>query len=186
MGRVTKADVAQGLTVLESRFGKTLTPDAVVLYARILIEEGMTREEWKAAVMAAFRYSRFFPSPQELIEYARGAEDELAETDWYHLVDSLFNNGPLVLSDTGRKALASLGGWAYVREIFHPRLREEFLRAWKAHAKRERRQALLALPEQAGGDREEISDIDDTEDPTEWAMKWAEKEMRRWKKLGLS
>jgi len=137
---VALEDVVKGLVLLEERFNRSVSKELAAAYYAIMAEEGLTVSEWAAATKAAFRYSTFWPSPQELIEYARGATEAAIEDDWLK-VARLGSGGtldPKELSEAGNAALQSLGGYVWVRDNFHPSMRERFYNAWKANAARKR------------------------------------------------
>lgn len=154
---VTLKDVVGGLALLEDRFNRKVSKEMAAAYASIMREEGITKQEWAAAVKESFRRSTFWPSPQELIEFARGATDAMIEADWL-LVAGLGSGekfNPKQLSEPGRDALRSLGGYTWVRDHFHPKMRTDFYKAWRANAARRRMPALAAGGKKEAEDGEE-------------------------------
>lgn len=63
-----------GMGVLAERCGRNLPAPVQSGYYQILSSE-LTTEEYEVAVQLAFRHARFWPSPQELIDYARPPRD---------------------------------------------------------------------------------------------------------------
>lgn len=145
--QLTLEDVVKGLVLLEERFNRRVSKELAAAYYAIMAEEGITLSEWAEATKAAFRYSTFWPSPQELIEYAKGATEARIEDDWLKVARLASGQrvNPDELSEIGKAALQSLGGYVWVRDNFHPAMRERFYAAWKANAARKR------LPELGGG-----------------------------------
>lgn len=72
---------ATGMEALSERFRGEMSATAQAGYYAILSEH-LTTEEFRVAVQLAFRHSQFWPSPQQLIEFAKppvNLEDEAVE-----------------------------------------------------------------------------------------------------------
>ncbi|UQN06792.1 hypothetical protein [Deinococcus sp. QL22] len=68
------AQFAAAWTVLEDRFHRKHNAQTVKIYRDILAAE-LTAEQFAEACRAAFRFGKYMPSPQELIDYGLGAGD---------------------------------------------------------------------------------------------------------------
>ena len=142
----TPEQVAQALALLSQRFPNSkMGKEALAVYVKILIEEQLTPREIERAVQEAIRYETWFPPPQKLIEYARGATEAQIEDDWLKVMKMLSGDRGVSLQDLtepGRDAVRSLGGIPWLREHYGPHTRREFRAAWAANASRRRIPAL--------------------------------------------
>lgn len=144
---------ARKMQLLAERFNRDLSLEIVQGYHKIIAAE-LTTGEFADAVETIFRYSRFFPSPQEIIEAVRGSPETRAEAEWIELVSSQQDNRPPQITRLGRRALDSVGGaWALSREstVY---LRREFLRAYLALCVSERQ--LESILEEGQADTAEV------------------------------
>jgi hypothetical protein len=122
-----------GMALLSDRFNRDVSEELSRGYYAILNRE-MDTAGFKVAVQQVFRHNRFWPSPQELIEACRGRAEELAETEWFRLMEAAQSGKRAELSISGKRALAAVGGdWA-LRTEQTSYLRREFLKAYLAHA----------------------------------------------------
>lgn len=80
------------------------------LYAVTVQAEGITAEQWGNAVAASIRYDQFFPSIQQLLDYARGGRDfdALALSEWDACLERLMANQTATLPGTETRRLMNL------------------------------------------------------------------------------
>lgn len=68
--------------LLLERYGRTPSAALTRMYALTLKAERLSRDEWGAAVQACIRFEQFWPSPQQLIDYARPSFRVTALAEW--------------------------------------------------------------------------------------------------------
>jgi hypothetical protein len=121
------------MNVLAERFNRDITADVGNGYYEILNKE-LAQGEFRDGCKYVFRHSRFFPSPQEIIEAVRGSNETRAEAEWAELIAALKANRRAELTKVGRRAYDSIGSdWA-MKTDSTAHLRREFLRAYLALA----------------------------------------------------
>lgn len=136
---IDQNEFSKGMTILSDRFNREVSEVVYKGYFDILNSE-MDTEAFKTAIRQVFRHNRFFPSPQEIIEACRGNVADLAEAEWYRLMEAAQSGQRADLSLLGKRALTAVGGdWA-VRTEPTSHLRREFLRAYIGLASSEMRQ----------------------------------------------
>jgi len=134
---------ALGMGLLADRFNREISEQVNSGYYKIL-SNALTAEQFQIAVERCFRYSRFFPTPQEIIDAVVGSNESRAEAEWLRLMDAVRQGNTAELSLIGKKALAAIGGDWGLRTESHSHLRREFLRAYTALAQLEPQ--INALP----------------------------------------
>lgn len=139
---ISEVKFAVGMALLADRFGREVSDYVARGYLKVLNAAGMTDQEWEAATEHVFRHGRFFPSPQELIEGARGSAEILAEQQWGELMRAFRDNQKPVLSEVGKRAYENIGGyWTLSNEPIQFS-RMQFMKAFKACAQAQDRLAL--------------------------------------------
>lgn len=145
------------MNVLADRFNRDISPEVGNGYYEILSKE-LVAEEFKDACKLVFRHSRFFPSPQEIIEAVRGSNETRAEAEWAELIAAIKYNRRAELTRTGRRALDSIGAeWAMSREstVY---LRREFLKSYMALCVNEA--TLEGILEEAKAEQEQLEEVE--------------------------
>lgn len=148
------ASFEKGMGVLAERFRSPMHPDAQKGYYAILSSE-LGTEEFRVAVMLAFRHAQFWPSPQQLINYARPQQDleTLAAKAWNDLL-AVGTKTPAHGTNWLKDKVAELGVYslaAFVAIGANGRLktmnpdtvefiRRDFVREWKAAAQKSERE----------------------------------------------
>lgn len=81
---MTEGEFSAWWELLCERFGRTPSAPLTRIYAQIVKGEKLTAAQWGAAVTAAVRFDDFMPSPQRLVNLARGGQDfaALALSEW--------------------------------------------------------------------------------------------------------
>jgi hypothetical protein len=109
---------------LSEYFGKTISEKQQGRLYLILNAE-LTTDEFKQAIILAYRNCKFFPTPAELIESVHGTIEDRAIRQWDNIAQ---------LSPVGKDAFDSVGGdWAR-RHSEGNILRAQFIKAFKAYA----------------------------------------------------
>lgn len=137
---------AREMTLLFARFGREV-PSAVMHRYHELLSQALSTAQFELAARRAFAEAVWFPSPQQLIDYALGAIEESAELEWLELMRAHDCGKRAELSTTGRSALIAIGGsWALQHEPTD-RLRRSWTQSYLAIG-RQRRAELCgyALP----------------------------------------
>lgn len=109
---------ATAFAVIEERFGRPLSLPTKALYHRQLSEE-LTTQEFTAAMARVFRFSKFFPSVQDIIDAAVGTHEEKALAAWDTIMMRL-QGGADMLTDANtleRKVMGLLGGSPMLRAV---------------------------------------------------------------------
>ena len=110
---------------LSEYFGKAISPKQERRLYLILNAE-LTTDEFKQAVIAAYRNCKFFPTPCELIESVYGSIEDRAIKQW---------DNTDRLSEVGREAFSSVGGsWARQNADKPDILRSQFIKAYKSYS----------------------------------------------------
>jgi hypothetical protein len=159
-----------GVGVLAERFRSPLALPAQSGYYSILSSE-LTTEEFEIAIQLAFRYSKFWPSPQELIDYAKPPRDlGLEATRTFDTVRKLGVSHPTAGTSYSRVLVAELGvpalagfdaiganeGLKNLRVEYLAVARKDFVEAYVAAAREQQsvwqiqavKQTLLAAPKE--------------------------------------
>ena len=120
--------------VLENRFRVQHNPEVMFRYLEEL-EPELGIPQMQEACRKAFRYNRFFPSPQELIDYALGSAEDRANDAWDAIMER-FVGGSDTLAVRGtleHQILVRVGGSAALREgdgFTRRDMRKEFVRRY--------------------------------------------------------
>ena len=127
-----------GMGVLAERCGRNLPAPVQSGYYRILSSE-LTTEEYQIAIQLAFRHARFWPSPQELIDYVRPPNDMALEAaKMFDHVQGMGWGGVFALhSPPVLAAYTAIGGPDALQNAttqWLPQIRREFVAAYKAKA----------------------------------------------------
>lgn len=124
-------------SLLLKRFDKPIDGEVIAEYYRLLRGQ-LTTEEFAEACDRVFFEDDFFPSPQKLVDKARGSSKDLAAADWAKILAQSSNSSfnPPGLSEVGEKALRAIGGmWAVGHANIQtelPHLRRQFLEQWSS------------------------------------------------------
>lgn len=142
---ISEKKFAVGMALLADRFNRDVSAAVAKGYLGVLNAAGMNFEEWEAATEYVFRHNRFFPSPQELIEAARGSAEEAAEREWGEIMRAFRDNVKPELSKAGREAYENVGGYFTLSEEPTHFIRPQFLKAYLACAQALERPVLEHL-----------------------------------------
>lgn len=145
---IDKTAFVREIALLAARFERQLSEPVMARYYELL-SRSLTTEQFESAAMRAFAESTWFPSPQQLIDYALGTIEDAAELEWLELMAATRDDRRAALTDAGRSALAAIGGsWALQNEPTD-RLRQAWMRSYAAIG-RAHRAALTgrALPDE--------------------------------------
>jgi len=134
--------------VLQDRFRVKHTDETASRYFDILDAE-LTTDEFRTACGKAFRFETFFPSPQKLIDHARGDFHLQALAAWDAMMDRNAKGEPATLPGTPERTLLNRMGLAgRLRELDYRDLdfaKREFILRYRAHLE-ETASQNLALP----------------------------------------
>lgn len=132
-----------GMTVLESRFGPVVkqelgrASDVVKRFYRQTIEKQLDDELFTLAVEGVIASSRFFPTPQEIIEAGLGTPREIALKEWNELVQYRQERRQKLsfpISPAGEYAARSVGGIRFVcdsmNELSRSTVRKDFIESY--------------------------------------------------------
>lgn len=126
-----------GMTLLFKRFREKLDPDIAKLWGTYLNAQ-LTEEQFIYAVELATLKNRFFPTAEELIEFALGSAETRAAGEWEICLKAARRGqsiATLTVSFAAMDAIASVGGLAELgrcEEGDLPWKRKEFIAAWKS------------------------------------------------------
>lgn len=126
---IDKIIFSEELKDLADWFSKTIT-DSMKARLYLILSSELSTDEFKQAIIWAYKNCKFFPTPAELINSVQGTLEDKALIDWTKiLVDAT------LLSPVGRKALQAIGGSSTVRFSDKPEfLKKDFIAAFKAFA----------------------------------------------------
>lgn len=125
---------------LQERYGRELSAPLMRDY-KVILDAELTSAELERAYFRILRYNSFFPSPQELIEAARGGASERAELEWLQVARAIMEpSKPVEFSPDAKAAIEALGGIVYLRETFHPSQKREFISSFLALQKHRERE----------------------------------------------
>lgn len=124
--------------LLNERFGEDKPAEVRDLYYE-QIDARLSEAEFVRGVKRVAYANRFFPSPKEIVDAARGGDERrrLAHDDWLVIHGALLGPGRAEdgwtddLSEAGRKALDLIGGVSAVKNVRKGRvnlLRKDFVR----------------------------------------------------------
>lgn len=127
-------------SLLLERYNRNMSGPMSRVYRGILDAEQITAEEWARAVSECIRYEQFWPSPQQLVDYARpqGLFTEKALSEWDDVVDAISKGRSLTEDAEIRRALRLSGNGANIRHVDHTALRfikREFIERRTKHHK---------------------------------------------------
>lgn len=60
--------------MLCERFNRKPSQPVMQFYVDIMRQEGLSAEEWRRGVFGVMRFEQFWPSPEQLLEHARGGK----------------------------------------------------------------------------------------------------------------
>jgi hypothetical protein len=126
---IDKIVFSEELKDLADWFSKQVS-DSMKARLYLILSSELSTDEFKQAIIWAYKNCKFFPTPAELINSVQGTLDDRALLDWTKItVDAN------LLSPVGRKALQSIGGSSTVRMSENPSfLKKDFCAAFKAFA----------------------------------------------------
>lgn len=113
---INPTDFTRGFALLQDRWERQLGEPTIAEYHRILTTE-LTTEEFNAAVQTIFRHDTFWPSPQRFIEAVRGDPKLEAIKEWDQLLEHAAKGILAPLSEPGKAALRSIGGWPRLQNL---------------------------------------------------------------------
>ncbi len=159
---LSDAVFAASWAVLCDRFGRTFNDATVRIYRRTLAAE-LTDAQFQQACAAAFRFERFFPSPQQLIEYGLGGQDARgrALARWDEMVERVRQGLPATDDPDERRLLMRATGGQPLGNIDHDRLRfveRGWVERYAAHVMEQAQARAVALP---GLQAQELPDAGD-------------------------
>jgi hypothetical protein len=121
-------------------FNREIEDEFLMDYYEILSEE-LNDAEFEFACKKVFRHEKFFPTPQNFLDHAKGSLD-------YQALDAWENKFSDELDESGKFALSSLGGKsAIARSENIEFMRKDFLSAYKAHKTAPPKAPKPALPQ---------------------------------------
>lgn len=133
---IDQEQFAQAMGILSDRFNRPLHAGTQRVYYDILDGE-LTTDELKIAVRLAVRHSQFWPSPQQLIDFAKPPRDLALEAmkAWEMVAGKSYLRGEL--RTEAAVAFHAIGGAECIRNLTIdqlPFVRRDFIAAYKAHA----------------------------------------------------
>jgi hypothetical protein len=128
------------MTVLKKYFNRQIEDELLYRIYGIL-KDDLSTEQFQYSCQQIFRHEKFFPTPQNFLDYAKGSLDYQALDAW----DNKFSDG---LDESGKFAVSSLGGKnAIARSENIEFMRKDFLSAYKAHKTAPPKAPKPALPQ---------------------------------------
>jgi len=128
------------MAVLKKYFNKQIEDELLYRIYGIL-KDDLSTEQFQYSCQQIFRHEKFFPTPQNFLDYAKGSLDYQALDAW----DNKFSDE---LDESGKFALQSLGGKnAIARSENIEFMRKDFLTAYKAHKTAPPKAPKPALPQ---------------------------------------
>ncbi len=126
---IDKTVFSSELRDLADWFSKPVS-DSMKARLYLILSSELSTDEFKQAIIWAYKNCKFFPSPAELINSVHGTLEDRALLDWTKILENASS-----LSPVGRKALHAIGGSSTVRMSENPSfLKKEFILAFKAFA----------------------------------------------------
>lgn len=128
----------EGWNLLLERFDEERPSEVRDLYYE-QVAARLSEDEFRRGVRRVSYSNRFFPSPKEIVDAARGGDERrrLAHEDWLVVNEALLGPGRAEqgwtdeLSEAGQKALDLIGGVSAVKNVRRGRvnlLRKDFVR----------------------------------------------------------
>lgn len=118
------------MAVLAELYARPALSEVLVSRYYEYLASRLSTAEFEAAARTIFETEQFWPPPVRFIHAAKGDPRQLAQQEWDLLLEEARHGRLAELTDAGKVALKTLGGYravAYANESSLPALRRAFL-----------------------------------------------------------